>query len=87
MYDSLLDHDLEDETTVVSDVASDLDDKPLDEDEEDTDSLTVDDEVDPAETLEGQEIDAESLFGVETANLGPTIRFACISRKWVRFRC
>ncbi len=63
MYDSLLDHDLDDETTVVSDVASDLDDKPLDEDEDETDSLTVDDEVDPAETLEGQEIDAESLFG------------------------
>ena len=42
----MLDHDLDDETTVVSDVASDLDDKPLDEDEDDTDSLTVDDEVD-----------------------------------------
>ena len=63
MYDSLLDHDLEDETTVVGDVASDLDDKPLDEDEDETDSLTVDDEGDAAETLEGQELDAESLFG------------------------
>ena len=29
MYDSLLDHDLEDETTVVADVATDLDDKAL----------------------------------------------------------
>ena len=39
MYDSLLDHDLEDETTVVGDVATELDDKPLDDDEDETDSL------------------------------------------------
>ena len=51
MYESLLEHDLEDETTVVGDVAADLDDKPLDDDEDETDSLT-----DPAE--EGDAADA-----------------------------
>jgi RNA polymerase primary sigma factor len=62
LYDSLLDHDLDDETTVVGDVASDLDDKPLDDDDDDTDGLTVDDEIDPAEALEAQDLDAESLL-------------------------
>jgi hypothetical protein len=38
LYESLLDHDLEDETTVVVDVATDIDDKALDDDDE-TDGL------------------------------------------------
>jgi RNA polymerase primary sigma factor len=63
LYDSLLDHDLDDETTVVGDVASDLDDKPLEDDEDETDGLTVDDEIDPAEALEAHDLDAESLLG------------------------
>ena len=48
MYDSLLDHDLEDETTAVVDVATDIDEKPLD-DEDETDSLTETDDADTAE--------------------------------------
>ena len=60
MYDSLLDHDLEDEATVVADVATDLDDKPLD-DEDETDSLTETDDSEAAEA-DGQEVDSESLL-------------------------
>ncbi len=60
MYDSLLDHDLEDETTVVSEVATDIDDKPLD-DEDETDSLAENEEND-ASDADGQDLEAESLL-------------------------
>ncbi len=62
MYDSLLDHDLEDEATVVADVATDLDDKPLD-DEDETDGLTETDDSD-ASDADGQDLEAESLLEV-----------------------
>ena len=58
MYDSLLDHDLEDETTFVADVATDLDEKPLD-DEDEADSLTDDAEVSEADA---QDPEAEGLL-------------------------
>ena len=60
MYDSLLDHDLEDEVAVVVDVAPDLDDKPLDDDDE-TDSLVEADDAD-ASDADGQDPDSESLL-------------------------
>ena len=44
MYESLLDHDLEDETTVVVDVATDIDDKALD-DEDETDGIVEADDT------------------------------------------
>jgi RNA polymerase primary sigma factor len=61
LYDSLLEHDLEDEAAVVSEVAVDIDDKPLDDDEDETDSLTEsteDDAVDAADI----DLDSESLL-------------------------
>ncbi len=60
MYDSLLDHDLEDETTAVSDVATDLDDKSLD-DEEETDGLAESEDSDSSDA-EGNDLDAESFL-------------------------
>lgn len=60
MYDSLLDHDLEDEVAVVVDVAPELDDKPLDDDDE-TDSLVEADDAD-ASDADGQDPDSESLL-------------------------
>jgi len=59
LYESLLEHDLEDETAVVGDVAVELDDKPLDDDE--TDSLVDVDDADGAE-VDAQDIDGESLL-------------------------
>jgi len=56
LYESLLDHDLEDETTVVVDVATDIDDKALDDDDE-TDGLV---ETDDTEAAEADGADAES---------------------------
>ncbi len=61
MYESLLDHDLDDETAVVGDVAPELDDK-LDDDDDDTDGLTdQDDDHDTAEALD-PDADVESLL-------------------------
>ncbi len=60
MYDSLLDHDLEDEVTAVADAATDLDDKSID-DEDENDSLAENDDNDASET-EGQDVEAESLL-------------------------
>ena len=65
MYDSLLDHDLDDETTVVSDVATDLDEKPLDEDDDETDSLGHEEDGEGSESADMQDLDADSLFGGE----------------------
>ena len=61
MYDSLLEHDLDDETSVVGDVAADLEPK-LEDDDTETDELA--DDLDPAtgEVLEDAELDAESLL-------------------------
>jgi RNA polymerase primary sigma factor len=61
LYDSLLDHDLEDETVIVGDVATDLDDKALEDDDDQTDPLAETDDVDAAESLDGVD-DAESLL-------------------------
>ena len=79
MYDSLLDHDLEDETTVVGDVATDLDDKPLDDDEDETDSLTEPTTMAmrPSRPT-ARMLDAESLLDAATPNRGPTTRCGCI---------
>ena len=60
MYESLLDHDLEDETTVVADVATDIDDKALD-DEDETDGLVEADDTDAAEA-DAQDPEAEGLL-------------------------
>jgi len=60
LYDSLLDHDLEDEVAVVGDVATDLDDKAIDDDDE-TDSLAEADDTDAADA-DGQDLDTESLL-------------------------
>ncbi|MGD9632119.1 MAG: sigma-70 family RNA polymerase sigma factor [Pirellulales bacterium] len=62
LYDSLLDHDLEDEVGVVGDVATDLDPKLDDEEDADTDELG--DDLDPtaAESLEDPDLDSESLL-------------------------
>ncbi|HEX2475298.1 MAG TPA: sigma-70 factor domain-containing protein, partial [Lacipirellulaceae bacterium] len=61
MYDSLLDHDLDDETTVVGEVATDLDDKPLDEDETD-DLVEQDDDHDAVAEVDAQDLDPEGLL-------------------------
>ena len=68
MYESLLEHDLDDETTVVGDVATDLDEKALDADDDETDGLTDAEEVDGdvAEALDEQELDAEGLLDGDT---------------------
>ena len=60
MYESLLDHDLEDETTVVADVATDIDDKALDDDDE-TDGLVEADDTDAAEA-DAQDPESEGLL-------------------------
>ena len=60
MYESLLDHDLEDETTVVADVATDIDDKALDNEDE-TDGLVEADDTDAAEA-DGQDVESEGLL-------------------------
>jgi RNA polymerase primary sigma factor len=60
LYESLLDHDLEDETTVVVDVATDIDDKALDDDDE-TDGLVEADDTDAAEA-DGQDAESEGLL-------------------------
>ena len=62
MYDSLLDHDLDEETTVAADVATELDDKALEEDDDETDALVeAEDDREAAESAE-QDADAESLL-------------------------
>jgi len=62
LYDSLLDHDLEDEVGVVGDVSPDLDPKLDDEEDAETDELG--DELDPtaAESLDDSDMDAESML-------------------------
>jgi len=62
LYESLLEHDLEDETAVVGDVATDLDPKLDDDDDTETDELTEDVEVGAGESLDDVELDAESLL-------------------------
>jgi RNA polymerase primary sigma factor len=62
LYDSLLDHDLDEETTVAADVTTDLDDKALEEDDDETDALAeAEDEREASESVDGQD-EAESLL-------------------------
>ena len=60
MYESLLDHDLEDETSAVVDVATDIDDKSLEDDDE-TDGLVEADDTDAADA-DAQDPEAEGLL-------------------------
>ncbi len=62
MYDSLLDHDLDEETAVTADVATDLDDKALEEDDDETDALAEADDSEASESAEGADVDTESLL-------------------------
>jgi RNA polymerase primary sigma factor len=62
LYESLLDHDLDDESTVVGEVAADLDDKPLDEDEDESDGLNEHEEDGEAEPIDAHDLDAEGLL-------------------------
>jgi RNA polymerase primary sigma factor len=62
LYDSLLDHDLDEETTVAADVTTDLDDKALEEDDDETDALVEADESEATESADGTDGDAESLL-------------------------
>jgi RNA polymerase primary sigma factor len=57
-----LDHDLDEETAVTADVTTDLDDKALEEDEDETDALTEAEDGEAAEAVEGPDVDAESLL-------------------------
>ena len=61
MYESLLDHDLDDEATAVADVATDIDDKPLDDDDDETDGLVEADDSDAAE-VDAQDVESEGLL-------------------------
>jgi RNA polymerase primary sigma factor len=62
LYDSLLDHDLDEESNVAADVASDLDDKELDDDEDNTDGISASGDSDASESSDGHDVDAESLL-------------------------
>jgi RNA polymerase primary sigma factor len=65
LYESLLDHDLEDEAATVGDVVTDLDEKALDEEADDTDPLAErDEDHDASESADAQDADAESLLDV-----------------------
>jgi RNA polymerase primary sigma factor len=68
LYESLLEHDLDDETAVVTDVATEMDEKVLDADDDETDSLTDREDADPdvADALDEQDVDAEGLLDGET---------------------
>jgi RNA polymerase primary sigma factor len=66
LYESLLDHDLDDETPVAGDVATELETK-LEDDEETEDLADADDEVSPDELVDEHELDAETLLdGADT---------------------
>jgi RNA polymerase primary sigma factor len=58
----LLDHDLEDEANIVSDVAADLDDKSLDEDDEVDVLADQDDEGDPTDPGDIADLEMEGLL-------------------------
>jgi RNA polymerase primary sigma factor len=62
LYESLLEHDLEDEVGVAGDVATELDPKLDDDDDTETDELSDDLEPTAAESLEDPDLDAESLL-------------------------
>ncbi|MEX2092068.1 MAG: sigma-70 factor domain-containing protein, partial [Pirellulales bacterium] len=61
MYESLLEHDLEDEVVVVGDVATDLDPK-LEDDDTETDDLADDGDASATDALDDSDSDAESLL-------------------------
>lgn len=62
MYESLLEHDLDDEVGAVGDVATDLDPKLEDDDDTETDDLGDDLEISANEALEDPDAEAESLL-------------------------
>jgi RNA polymerase primary sigma factor len=65
LYESLLDHDLEDEAAAVGDVVVDLDEKDLDDDADDAEALTAQDiDADAAESADGADADVEGLLEV-----------------------
>jgi RNA polymerase primary sigma factor len=68
LYESLLEHDLDDETAVVTDVATELDEKALDVDDDDTDGLTDSEEGDGevAEALDEADPESEGMLDGET---------------------
>jgi RNA polymerase primary sigma factor len=62
LYESLLEHDLDDEVGAVGDVATDLDPKLEDDDDTETDDLGDDLEISANEALEDPDAEAESLL-------------------------
>jgi RNA polymerase primary sigma factor len=65
LYDSLLDHDLEDDATAVVDVVSDLDDKVIEDETDETDNLAEpDDDREIGESVDAQDVDAEGLLDI-----------------------
>ena len=60
MYDSLLEHDLDEEVVVAGDVAAELDPKLEDDDETETDELS--DDSDSGDALDDADADAETLL-------------------------
>ena len=62
MYESLLEHDLEDEVVVVGDVATDLDPKLEEDDDTETDDLADDGDASATDALDDSDSDAESLL-------------------------
>ncbi len=62
MYESLLEHDLEDEVAVAGDAATELDPKLDDEEDTETDELSDDADPSAADGVEDAELDAESLL-------------------------
>jgi RNA polymerase primary sigma factor len=62
LYESLLEHDLDDEVVVVGDVATDLDPKLEDDDDTETDDLADDGDASASDALDDLDSDAESLL-------------------------
>jgi len=63
LYDSLLDHDHEDDATAVRDAVVDLDDKPIDDEDESDSPGNPEDERDSTESADGAESDADGPLG------------------------
>jgi len=62
LYESLLEHDLEDEVAVAGDVGADLDPKLDDEDDTETDDLADDVDASANDGLDDPDLDAESML-------------------------
>jgi len=78
LYESLLDHDLEDETTVVADVATDIDDKALDDDDETDGLVEAEDAAERMAKMSNRKVCSKGA----KANRGRMTRCGCISRRW-----